>query len=970
MSEFSVSKFVVGQRWISDTETDLGLGVVTGTETRRVNITFPASEQSRVYAIGQAPLTRVIFFEGDSIESEAGQQYTIRKLEELDGLIIYHCIDQHGNAYALSEGELNHSTQLNKPRDRMLTSQIDKQLWYTLRYQTLQKRYELAQLQTRGLLGPRVSLIPHQLYIAYQVANRSAPRVLLADEVGLGKTIEAGLIIHQQLITDRAQRILIIVPEALMYQWMIEMLRRFNLKMSLYDQERYQGSVDDEHNPFIDEPLLLCSLEFVTHSDNVLEQLIEAEWDILVIDEAHHLAWSEASPSKAYTCIENLSASIPGLLLLTATPEQLGEESHFARLRLLDPHRYHSLEKFLEEVESFKTIAHVVDNLLDADSLNEESSTTLVNLFKGNKDYLALLDNFNMQEDNDRYRQQLIQILADQHGTGRVLFRNTRNAIKGFPEREAHAYPLKTPTAYESLIQAYIEANEVDKLQLPLLLTPEIIYQNVFGGEGEHWTNIDPRIAWLADILKTHRNEKVLVICAYATTAVDISNALREQYGKQSAVFHENMSIIDRDRAAAFFADMEDGSQVLICSEIGSEGRNFQFAHHLVLFDLPYNPDLLEQRIGRLDRIGQLETIHLHTPYFEHSAQAIMYQWYNSGLNTFMHTCPVGQAVMQKHSTELNNYLINPDFDTFSIEQFIYMVHADTNEFTQQLQQGRDRFLELNPYQQEEAADIAANIQYWDHDRGLEHYLSGVFDMYGVDFDFHAQKSFTLHPTDHMLISHFPDLPDEGATITFDRHHALAHENMYFMTWEHPMVVNLIDLLVSHEHGNTALNIVKLPKIKPGSILLECIFVIECSAPQKLQIHRHLPPAVIRVLIDQTSQDLTEQFDFDALQGVVIQLNKQIITQLINNHQERLKNMFAQAENIATQNCMQQIQLKTIEMASNFNQEIQRLKSLQKENPNIRDDEISSMEKQKNELDTVMNKAYARLDSSRLIVAG
>lgn len=965
-----MSEFVIGQRWISDTETDLGLGVVTNVEIRRVSILFPASEQTRVYAIGQAPLTRVIFFEGDNIDSEQGLHYTIEKLEEQAGLIVYHCVQEDGSHSLLTEGELSHSTQLNKPRDRMLTSQVDKQLWYTLRYETLLKRYELSQLQTRGLLGPRVSLIPHQLYIAHQVANRSAPRVLLADEVGLGKTIEAGLIIHQQLISDRAQRILIIVPEALMYQWMVEMLRRFNLKMSLYDQERYQDTLEDEHNPFIDEPLLLCSLEFVTHNETVLQQLIEAEWDILVIDEAHHLAWSENAPSQAYTYIEKLSETIPGLLLLTATPEQLGEESHFARLRLLDPHRYHSLDKFLTEVESFKTIAHVVDNLLDADTLTDDTTETLSKLFKGNETYLSLIDNFNSQQDNDAYRQQLIQILADQHGTGRVLFRNTRNAIKGFPIRETHAYPLKMPEIYHTLIQTYIEANETDDLNIPLLLTPEIIYQNVFNDQGTHWTAIDPRIEWLADIFKQHRNEKVLVICAYATTAIDLAKVLREQYGKQAAIFHENMNIIDRDRSAAFFADMEDGSQVLICSEIGSEGRNFQFAHHLVLFDLPYNPDLLEQRIGRLDRIGQMETIHLHTPYFEDSAQAILYQWYNKGLNSFQHTCPVGQAVIQKHEGELKNYLLNPDFASASIEPFIDMVKADTDEFTQKLQQGRDRFLELNPYQQAEASEIAANIQYWDHDRSLENYLSGVFDMYGVDFEFHAQKSFTVHPTDHMLITHFPDLPDEGATITFNRHHSLAHENMYFMTWEHPMVLNLIDLFVSHEHGNTALSIVKLPKLKPGSILLECIFVIECSAPQNLQINRHLPPAIIRIVMDTNCENLTEQFSFEALHGAAIQLNKQIITQLVHNHQERLKNMFSRAEDIAGQNCTEQTHLKIIEMTTNFDQEIQRLNALQKDNPNIRLDEISSLEEQRNNLNDCMKKAYARLDSSRLIVAG
>ena len=81
-------------------------------------------------------------------------------------------------------------------------------------------------------------------------------------------------------------------------------------------------------------------------------------------------------------------------------------------------------------------------------------------------------------------------------------------------------------------------------------------------------------------------------------------------------MFHEHMEIVERDRAAAYFAARENGSQLLLCSEIGSEGRNFQFAHHLMLFDLPLEPDLLEQRIGRLDRIGQTRVIQLHVPYF------------------------------------------------------------------------------------------------------------------------------------------------------------------------------------------------------------------------------------------------------------------------------------------------------------------------------------------------------------------
>jgi ATP-dependent helicase HepA len=110
---------------------------------------------------------------------------------------------------------------------------------------------------------------------------------------------------------------------------------------------------------------------------------------------------------------------------------------------------------------------------------------------------------------------------------------------------------------------------------------------------------------------------------------------LREREGIRAAVFHEGMSIVERDRAAAWFSEEDSGAQVLLCSEIGSEGRNFQFASHLVMFDLPFNPDLLEQRIGRLDRIGQAHDIQIHVPYLEKTAQSVLVRWYHEGLDAF-----------------------------------------------------------------------------------------------------------------------------------------------------------------------------------------------------------------------------------------------------------------------------------------------------------------------------------------------
>ena len=101
---------------------------------------------------------------------------------------------------------------------------------------------------------------------------------------------------------------------------------------------------------------------------------------------------------------------------------------------------------------------------------------------------------------------------------------------------------------------------------------------------------------------------------------------------------------MERDRQAAWFAEAE-GAQVLLCSEIGGEGRNFQFAHHLVLFDLPLHPDILEQRIGRLDRIGQRERIQIHVPYIEDTPEEVCLRWYADGLESFTEPWNAGDAV-------------------------------------------------------------------------------------------------------------------------------------------------------------------------------------------------------------------------------------------------------------------------------------------------------------------------------------
>ena len=822
MVSLSSFDFVPGQRWISNSESELGLGQIEALDHRTITINFPASDEIRTYAIEQAPLSRVSFAVGDSIKNQDNEKFKITALQEHNGIITYEVINSEGVESGLCETQLSAAIKLNRPQDRLFTAQFDPEKAYILRHDTLNRQHLLSTSPVNGLYGVRMSLIPHQLYIAHEVAQRPSPRVLLADEVGLGKTIEAGLILHHQLISGRAKRILIVVPDALLHQWLVEMLRRFSLKFSLFNEERCLSLdeengvnseeidvLDQELNPFHSEQLILCSLDFLMQNPHRHQQVVDGEWDTLIIDEAHHLKWEENNISPEYQLMDALAQNTPSVLLLTATPEQLGPSSHFARLRLLDPHRFHNLDTFLAEESHYTKLAETAELLIDDKTLTQQNIDVLDEFIpQDSKDLLTQLSS-SSGEELSRAKQKTVDLLIDQHGTGRVLFRNTRHAIKGFPERQVKGYALDSSEAYSSLFSKIFNSEEkkeqfsldFNRRYAELMLTPEVTYQSLKDlgisilKDAPHWTKFDPRFPWIIDLLKELKDKKVLVICAHAETALDLEDLLKNKHAIRASVFHEDLSIIERDRAAAYFADEEDGAQVLICSEIGSEGRNFQFSHNLVLFDLPLNPDLLEQRIGRLDRIGQKEIIQIHIPYIKESAQEILFHWYKEGLNAFAHTCPAGQGMVAQLGDELYQQLEQVEYNVDNVISLLDKAKPLYQNLNAELQKGRDRLLEMNSFRKPVSDQLVNSIHKLEDNNELEDYMLRVCDSYGVDHNDHSDHSYVLHPGNHMLTPHFPELPEDGVTITFDRETALVHEDRLFMSWEHPMVSGVMDMV-------------------------------------------------------------------------------------------------------------------------------------------------------------------------------
>jgi len=936
-----MEQFIPGQRWISNTESELGLGLILDVAHKRVTVLFLACDEKRMYAQDNAPLTRVRFSAGDVIESIDEYKVIVTGLTEQDGLITYLGKDEDGQDVQLDEVELNHHIQFNKPQDRLFIGQVDPTAWFLLRYETWRRLQQHQQSPVKGLLGGRASLIPHQLFIAHESANRSAPRIMLADEVGLGKTIEAGLILHHRLINGLSSRVLIIVPETLLHQWLVEMLRRFNLRFSIFDEARCldtyaeddmlaEAEPDDDvaDNPFLTEQLILCSQGFFSNYPSRQQQAIAAGWDMVIVDEAHHLEWSEQAPSPDYLFVEQLGRISPSLILLTATPEQLGKESHFARLRLLDPDRFYSFAAFVEEERLFEPVANAAKLLLAEEALNEAAQQHLTVLLKDdNVD--GLLKNLNDPEQSAAARDALIKVLLDHHGTGRILFRNSRQTVQGFPERERYGYAL-TGSA------------NVDDLQQ------------------------DPRYVWLVDKVKQLAGQKALVICKQAQTAIDLEQTLKNRAGIASAVFHEGMSIIERDRAAAYFADPDSAARLLICSEIGSEGRNFQFVHHLILLDLPTNPDLLQQRIGRLDRIGQKHIIQIHVPYLEHTECAVLYRWYDEGLNAFACNSSSAQRVADLLHDELAAVLDSKN--PADIDALIAQTQTLSVELEAQMHNGRDQLLELNSCRKELADELIEQLNSYEKEGVLWPYMEDVFECYGVDTEFHSPDCFIVRPSDHLRVSHFPGLTEDGLTLTVNRQIALAREDMQFMTWEHPLVTASMDMVLSSETGNAAISVIKHSDLKAGQFFLECLFIVECSAPAELQIGRFLPHTPIRVLIDQNQKDVSADIDHRDLVEVGIKFDKHKIIAFLNSQRPHLINILSVAEQKAKTDMQQLVDEATQTMLESLSNEIKRLVRLKKVNPTIRTEEIEQLKDMTMLAHENIQAAQLRLDAVRFVI--
>lgn len=751
----------------------LGAGRIVEVAGRRLAVEFPDAGEVLHLAADSGALAPLTFPPGSRAQFQPAGEV----------VVVEACTDgrcQLSDGREVAESDLWPLPVEESPVERLARGQVDAFEDFANRLAALR----LVRLREAGglgsFLGGRIHLFPHQLYVAERAAAADPVRWLLADEVGLGKTVEACLVLNRLLHTGRAGRTLIVAPETLVVQWLGELWRKHHQVFALLDDKRL-ADVERDHgpglNPFDVHRRAIVSLETLAARRRLTEQAVAAGIDLLVVDEAHHLRRPPGHPGNpAYRAVAPIAALGRHVLLLTATPLEDDAHGFFRLLQLLRPDE-------LPEEQSFE------ERLARREPLPPGTSATRRADIGGLPPRVPAPVEF-----EDPGWEALAQLAERMRSLPAPA--GDRLARQRKAERVWRA--LASPAALAPLL-----ARE-DPGAAPLLAEAE---------------RADPRVRWLAREAAGWRRagEKTLVFVAHGETLELVKAAVERAGQVRAGVFHEGLSAERRDIEVAQFR-LPEGPSLLISTEAGGEGRNFEFCHRLVLFDLPWNPAVVEQRIGRLDRIGRTrptEIAYFRPPGGLGRTVAGLYErigLFEEPLSGLERELRHMARAIERAAVELAGEVPPEAFEE---------VLDEAREAHDRVRQAAYHELHRDPYRPEMAPGILARVP-----PELEQWTEEVVRRAAARFGLDAEQERGRHTWRfefgyEALVDHLPGVPPGSRFLgTFDREEAVADESLDFFASGHPLVEGVLAELEDGPRGRVALLQVPGPEEAFGLLAL------------------------------------------------------------------------------------------------------------------------------------------------------
>ncbi len=679
-----------GNKLVHPFNPELGTGLVVDVSGRFLKVYFPAVEREITLAAEGAGLEPLVLPPGSRARLiESGDEIEIAAWDGKSG------------CYTMSDGRVVGDAEIwpvdasNSPIERLAQLRLD-------RLGTVRNRLEgirLIQIREAGglgsLLGGRIELFPHQLHTALAALDHDPVRWLLADEVGLGKTVVASLILSSLVRTGRAERALVIAPETLTVQWLGELYRKFHQIFVLLDRERIESvtrDYEEDANSFDVHPFGVISTDLLTSDPELSAQAHKVDLDLVVVDEAHRL-----SDPAIEAVVAPLVRRSKHALLLTATPLAADRKGFFQLLSLLHPESFESLETFDREVEAGEAAV---------------ACTSAVR----------------------------------------------RDDIGGWPPR--HAIGIDLPPAFKE-------------------------------------PKRDPRARWIADHARTwfETREKVLVFVHETKTLEKLKKFFESETRTQVSVFHQGLTAPQRDIEVARFR--ESNAPLLLVSQAGTEGRNFQFCDRMVHYDLPSDPMLLEQRIGRLDRIGRKKDVEI--VYFRCQKakpdlarlfeQLDLYERPSAGLDAAL--APIRAAIEEASERR----------KTLDIDALVARVAAERKASLDV-----PRVLYPNAYEASQAEKIFALVPEDLEPRNRRFCLGAANNLGMKIVEKGAKALYYLELGASLTVESLPGVPEGSRWLgTFDREEAVDKEELDFYASGHPLVEGLLLELEDGQRGRAGL---------------------------------------------------------------------------------------------------------------------------------------------------------------------
>ena len=492
-------------------------------------------------------------------------------------------------------------------------------------------------------LSSGVIPLPHQLHVLNRAVSDNNVRYILADEVGLGKTIEAGLIIEELKARGLIKRILVVCPTGLVTQWSIEMEEKFGEKFRIilpedYDTIRKITDNDDVYGQFdqvispmdsikpLEKRIGWSEERIEQYNEERIYSIINSGWDLVIIDEAHRVAGSTGEVAR-YKLGNLLAAASPYLLLLTATPHNGKTEPFLRLIRLVDEKAFPNMKAVVKEQVAPYVIRtekrEAIDN--NGNLLFKNRNTHIVELHwderhSQQRKLYEMVSSYVSKNYNKALRNRgknmwviflliMMQRLVTSSTT--AVRQSLQKRIK-ILEEQAFRYESMTEAEFveidlEENMEEAIAAismdikSEIEDLNQIVAVAQQAEYQYLD-------VKVEPLLSIVDDIFAEDRNRKLIIFTEFVATQQYLSKLLKDR-GYSTSLLNGSLSIEERNLVLAEF---REETNILISTDAGGEGLNLQFANHMINYDLPWNPMKIEQRIGRVDRIGQQRDVEIY----------------------------------------------------------------------------------------------------------------------------------------------------------------------------------------------------------------------------------------------------------------------------------------------------------------------------------------------------------------------